>query len=196
VLEVFYTDERPGPGWHRHGTTSKALPGVVGRHLVPVRLSKQRWLHVETGRTRHDRPAWDSPNAGYALDVVVLTLCAWLVTSRGLHHIDWPWDDAERPSRRTVQRWAAALAPRAPDWLQVSRKHLIDHVAPRPLEDLLPTAGIPPPEGARLRSSQGAVVSATQLRDVVWLHNHAAQALSIPIRALLVVARWRWTRKP
>lgn len=193
MLVLFHTAPRPGPGWHRHGTTSKTLPGLIGGRLLPIRLDKQRWLHVETRRTLHDRPAWDSPHAGYALDVVVLTLVAWLMSRRGLHAVDWPWDDAEAPSRRTVQRWATALAPLAERWLQHTRLRLIEHVAPRPLEDLLPAGGIPPPVGARLRHQNG-VVSAGQLRDVTWIIQNAAQALSIPIRALLVVARWRWNR--
>lgn len=194
MLELFHADPRPGPGWHRHGTTTKSLPGVTGRRLLPIRLLKQRWLDAATGHTRHDRPVWDSPHAGYALDVVVLTLHAWLLSQCGVHLVDWPWDDTDRPCTRTVQRWAAALAPHADDWLQRSRERLMHHVAPRPLEDLLPAGGIPPPEGARLRNRQGDTAAPSKLRDVVWLLENVAQAQSISIRTLLVVARWRWAR--
>lgn len=192
---IRFGGERPGPGWHRHGTTAKTIPLFAAGRVFRLLLLKQRWLHKPTGRTRHDRPVYDAPGFQFGFDVVVVGLAAWLVGTVGLHGVDWPWDD-DGPSGRTVQRWAARLAPFADDWLQTSRTRILDYVAPRPLEDLLPAGGIPPPEGARLRSSQGAVVPASQLRDVVWLHEKAAQALSISIRQLLGVARWRCTKKP
>lgn len=195
MLVITHRGDRPAPGCHRHGTTPRTLPGLVYGKLCPILLLKQRWLHPD-GTTTHDRPVWESPRCGYALDVVVLTLHTWLLAADGLHATDWPWDDSEHPSRRTVQRWAAALGTDADAWLHQARRRILDHVAPRPLEDLLPAGGIPPPEGARLRQSQGAVADASKLRDVVWLLKNAAQALCIPLRALLVVARWRWTRKP
>jgi hypothetical protein len=195
MLVVRYSAERPGDGWHAHGTTSKTIWLVFVRRLRPVLLLKQRWLEVSTGKTCHDRPHWDTPGHRYGLDVVVITLCCWLLVPVGLHAVDWPWD-APQPARRTVQRWAAALAPLAADWLQTARERILDYVAPRPLEELLPAGGIPPPEGARTRTSQGGVQPARQLQDVIWLHENVARALSIPLRQLLGVARWRWPKKP
>ena len=193
VVEICF--ERPGEGWHAHGFTSKTLLVLRGTELVPILLKKQRWLHVATGTTRHDRPLYDRPGAMYGFDVVVLTLAVWLVGAVGLHRADWPWDD-DKPARRTVQRWTARLAPLAVEWLQTARERFIDHVAPRPLEELLPAGGIPPPEGARSRQAKKPSTAACQLRDVVWLHENVARALSIPLRSLLVVARWRWPGKP
>lgn len=192
---IRFGGERPGPGWHRHGTTAKTIPLQVSGRVVRFLLLKQRWLHKATGRTLHDRPFYDAPGFQFGFDIVVVGLAAWLVGSVGLHAVGWPWDD-DGPSCRTVQRWAARLAELADDWLQTSRTRILDYVAPRPMEDLLPAGGIPPPEGARLRSSQGDVRQAWPLRDVVWLHEKAAQALSIPIRQLLGVARWRCPKNP
>lgn len=194
MLEIRHSGPRPGPGWHRHGTTTKTLVTVVDDQLACVVVHKQRWLEVATGRTCHDRPVWDAPNSRYGFDVVVLTLAAWLLGAVGLHATDWAWDD-DRPARRSVQRWAADLARHADDWLQRSRRRLVEHVAPRPLEELLPAGGIPPPAGARVRNRQGDVAVAGQPRDVVWLLKNTAHALCIPLRKLLVVARWRWPRR-
>lgn len=194
MLKIFYRGARPGPDWHRHGTTSKTLQTLVDGGLGTIIVLKQRWLHVPTGRTCHARPVWDSPNSRYSLDVVVLTLYAWLLSSQGLLCTSWPWSDEECPARRSVQRWAARLAGHASDWLACSRRRLIEYVAPRSLEELLPTGGIPPPTGARMCNSLGDVVTGFALRDTVWLLKHIAQALSIPLRKLLIVARWRWPR--
>ncbi len=162
---LFFTGPRPGPDWNRHGVTTKNILTIVDDTLVWITLHKQRWLNRPTGRTRHDRPVYDIPGSPFGFDVVVTVLAAWLLGTIGIHNVAWPWDD-ERPAARTVQRWAARLAPHAQGWLQRARTRIIEHVAPRPLGDLLPTAGIPPPEGARLRNSQGKVATAGQLRDV------------------------------
>ena len=189
VLVLRHEGPRPGPGWHRHGTTPKLLLLVDRSWLRPVLLLKQRWLHVATGTTRHDRPVWDIPGHTFAMDVVVLTLAAWLVDGPGLHATDWPWHHP-RPARRTVQRWAAHLAPHADRWLQHARGHVLDFVAPRPLEELLPAGGIPPPGRVRTRIRDGA--TAWQLRDVVWMLKNVAHSVPIPLLELLGVARWRW----
>jgi len=190
VLVLHHEGRRPGPGWHRHGTTSKFLFVVDEGRLRLVLLRKQRWLHVASGTTRHDRPFWDIPRHAFAMDVVVLTLAAWLVAGAGLHNTDWTWTKP-RPARRTVQRWAARLAPHADAWLQQARERILDFVAPRPMEELLPAGGIPPPRRVRA-FSQGNVLMAGKLRDVVWLLKNVAQSLSIPLLKLLGVARWRW----
>jgi hypothetical protein len=100
---IRYRSGRPGPGWHAHGTTSKVLHILCGERLEPIRLDKQRWKHIATGMTCHDRPPWDPPGRRYGLDVVVVTLAVWLAGAAGLHRTDWPWR-GERPARRTVQR--------------------------------------------------------------------------------------------
>ena len=195
MLTVPHRGSRPAPGWHAHGTTPKLILTILDDRLELVLLLKQRWLHVATGRTVHDRPVYDIPGSPFGLDVVVLIFGVWLLGDVGLHGISWPWDNSERPSRRTVQRWRAHLAPHADDWLQQSRLHIIRHVEPRPPEDLLPTGGIPPPGAVRRRRTEGDSSHACRLRDVAWILKNVALALHIPVRSLLVVARWRWPRK-
>lgn len=192
MRRIRHSDARPGRGWHKHGVTSKRVWLVFDRRLEVVVLDKQRWLHVATGTTRHDRPVWDIPGHTYGLDVVVVVLATWLAGADGLHRAPWPWPQ-ERPARRTVQRWHAALLPHAGAWLQHARVQILDYVAPRHLEEVLP-AGIPPPRG-RTRGQEGAL-PARQLRDVTWIHHAVARALCIPLSRLLGVARWRWPSEP
>lgn len=188
-VTIAYGGDRPGPGWHAHGTTSKRIWVIHDDRLCRCTLLKQRWLHVASGATRHDRPAWGLPNAPYGLDVVFFVIGLWLLASTGLHHVRWPWSD-DRPHPRTVQRWAAQLAPDAARWEHAIRAAILEHVAPRHLEEILPAGGIPPPEGRARRSRDSA--DACQLRGGAWLLKEAARSLSISIRSRLVVARRRW----
>lgn len=195
MLTVIHRGPRPGPGWHAHGTTTKRILTFMEGCLARVELRKQRWLDRTTGRTVHDRPVYDTPGSPFGLDVVVLIFGVWLLGDAGLHAICWPWDNSPRPCRRTVQRWRAHLAPHAEDWLQRSRRRILEHVAPRPLEEMLPTGGIPPPGAVRRTRNPRDPTLAWRLREVAWFLNNVALALHIPVRSLLVVARWRWPRK-
>lgn len=188
--EVWYAVERPGEGWHAHGVTLKRVWVVDGDRLRRIRLYKQRWLHVETGATVHDRPAWDVPGSPYGLDVVFVVIGVWLLGAVGLQQTQWPWR-SENPARRTVQRWAVRLAPDAPRWLAAIRLAFIDLAAPRPLEEFLPTGGIPPPKGRLEHFTNTA--TASQLTSSAWLLKTGAQELSKPFRTLLTEARRRWT---
>ena len=158
--------------------------------VVESSQQKQRWRHRQTGRTRHDRPAWDLAGSQYGLDVVFFVLGCWLLAATGLHATDWPWPN-ERPARRSVQRWLRRLAADADTWLQAVRLATIERAAPRPLEEIIPTGGIPPPEG-RTRCHR-VHADAGKLRSVARILESAAQSLSISIRSLLVAAQRRWT---
>ena len=184
---VVYKGERPGPGWHAHGVTVKRLWILDDRaQLRWICLNKQRWKHCDTGRTVHDRPAWDRAHAPYGLDVVFAVLAIWVL---GGHKLDWSWDD-DRPDRRTAQRWKPMLAKDAGAWLHAVRLVGIELAAPRPLEKLFPKGGMPPP-GTNARATKDANL-AILLRSALWTTTALSRALSIPIRTLLVEARQRW----
>lgn len=187
-----FQGERPGEAWHAHGWTAKELWVVHDTGLVRLRLHKRRWRHAELGTTCHTRPFWDVPHSPYGLDVSFYVLGAWLLAVRGLHHVAWPWSHQhpERPARRTAQRMLRRLAPDADGWLLGLRLALIDLVAPRPLEEILPAGGIPPPEG-RNHVTQGSAHVAGKLRGAVWIANCGVQSLPISMRRLLGVARRR-----
>ena len=188
---LVHVGDRPGLGWHKHGFTERWLWVLVETRICPVLLRKQRWLEVATGRTRHDRPDWELPWARFGLDVVFLAVAQWVLSGRGLHAVDWPWTP-DSPSRRTAQRWLDRLRTDALRWQHAIRAALIDRLAPRPLEEFLPTGGIPPPEG-RQPSRQSAAVS--QLQRGLWLLREAQARLEgIPARTLLVEARRRLGR--
>jgi hypothetical protein len=189
VLIVHHPGHRPGPvdQWHVHGWTTKdlwILDGLDGP-LLTIRLIKRRWKHVATDSTVHSRPCWDLPYRRFGLDVMTVALFLWLFGEHGLHRAKLPWS---RPEPRTLQRWAAALAPHARRWLQQARAQFLDLVAPRHLEEVMPAGGIPPPAARFVHRDSFAC----RLGDVVWTHNQTAQSLCMPIRQLLVVARWRW----
>ena len=190
VVTIAHREERPGPGWHAHGSVRKNVQVLVAWKPVEVLLVKQRWLHVESGTTRHDRPVWDRPGCPYAMDIVVAVLTVWLNGALALRDLHWGWDELE-PAPRTARRWAAHLRPHAAAWLHQARCYMLERVRPRALDEVLPAAGIPPPRGLR-RRSQDAVPPACKLSDVVWLHEKVAHALSISLRTLLTGARWRW----
>ncbi|MCB9681844.1 MAG: hypothetical protein H6733_10255 [Alphaproteobacteria bacterium] len=187
---IVWPGRRPGLGWHAHGTTVKHLWVLHGEHLARVQLRKPRWRHVETGVTRHDRPIWDVPGSPYGLDVVFTVVFVWLSSAVGLLRTDWPWDD-DLPSRRSVQRWTRRLTPEADAWLRAIRLAAIELAAPRPLEEYLPTGGIPPPAGRSRRNPDTA--TAWPLHSSAWILKEAARALCKPIRTLLVEARRRWS---
>lgn len=187
---LVFRGDRPGPGWHAHGTTEQRVTVLHADRLVDVDLHKQRWLEVATGHTVHDRPHFTVPWSRHGLDVVLVAVAAWLLGGVGLHRADFPWQ-ADRPDRRTVQRWLHRLRPDSLRWHVAIRKALLDRLAPRPLEEILPTAGIPPPGGCA-RFSSGSV-EVWPLRSGLWLAVEGARALDIPVRTLLVEARWRWT---
>jgi hypothetical protein len=193
ITETVFEGERPGEGWHAHGWTSKGLWVVHDDRLVWLRLHKRRWLRVETGQTCHSRPVWDVPHSPYGLDVVFCVLGAWLLAVQGLHHVAWPWShqQPERPARRTAQRMLRRLALDADRWLLGLRLALTDIVAPRPLEEILPTGGIPPPEGCTHVTQRSA--HASKLRGAVWIANCGVQSFHISMRRLLGVARRRST---
>ena len=192
-LVMTHKGERPGLGWHAHGVTSKWVSVAHEGRLVVILLYKQRWLHVATGTTRHDRPAWDVPWSRFGIEVVFLVLSAWVLAPKGLHHTEWPWSRSDpSPSPRTAQRWHARIRSQASAWRHAIRVALIDLLSPRPLEEIVPTAGIPPP-GRRWRTPKSGTVQAVrQLHDGLWLLKRGATFLCIPARTLLVEAKARW----
>ena len=158
--------------------------------LVRVQLRKQRWLDTATGRTRHSRPAWEEAWTTFGLGGVMAVLHAWVFASKGLHQVEWPWR-TERPSRRTAQRWLARLRPQGQAWLVAIRRALIDLLSPRPLDEIVPVEGIPPPgQGAQQQESDSQPDG--HLFQGIWLLDELAQQQSIEIRTVLAEAKARW----
>ena len=187
---VFCRGTRPGPEWYRHGMTMRWVWVFAQGTLVKVCLHKQRWLDTATGGTCHSRPAWEEAWTSFGLGGVMLVLHAWLFAGQGLHHVDWPWR-SERPSRRTAQRWRARLRTQGLAWLVAIRQAAIDLLSPRPLDEIVPMGGIPPPgQGARQQNSDPT--QDTHLAEGIWILNEVAQQQSIEIRTVLAEAKARW----
>ena len=181
---------RPGPAWYRHGETSRWVWVFASGRLMKVQLRKQRWFDTTTGRTCHSRPPWEEAWTAFGLGGVMLVLHAWLFATRGLHHVDWPWRSA-RPSRRTAQRWRARLRTDGLAWLLAIRRAAIDLLSPRPLDEIVPVGGIPPPrQGAR---PQNPVPQQDgHLAQGIWILTKVEQQQSIEIRTVLAEAKARW----
>lgn len=66
--------DRPGPDWHAHGTTPQTTWLLHAYGLSWARIHKQRWLHVPSGTTVHDRPPFEVPWSRFGLVAVLLAL--------------------------------------------------------------------------------------------------------------------------
>ncbi|MFN8624299.1 MAG: hypothetical protein U0869_26445 [Chloroflexota bacterium] len=159
-----------------------------GGELVDAVLRKQRWLHVETGRTEHDRPPDQVGRRRYAAVVIVVALAGWLLGADGVHRHDPLLDGLrERPAARTLQRWRARAADYAADLVQAVRLAWLA-LKPRQAGDDVP-GGIPPPlhpgpwrgrpEVARLSSALSMVLGCA-----IALHQAGASLLAEAKRRL------------
>lgn len=150
-------------------------------------MHKQRWLHVASGRTTHDRPDWVLPWSAFDIVAVFAAAWAWARSSKGLLQVAWPWPSL-RPSPRTVQRWWAHLQAEGLAWQVAIREVLAEQLAPRPLKEMFP-AGLPPPGGVARHRREAA--KARQLINGLTLLNQGARQLSTSHAALLSQARRR-----
>ena len=191
--DVVFRGERPGADWHFHGYFKRWLWTVVDGERVRHRLLKGRWRHKRRSQwTRHSRPPDDVAQIHFCTVVVVLCLWAWLVSVQGVEKYDDVFASlSERPSRRTVQRWAHRALPLSTTTQQLLRFAVIERGEPRPMKRLFPS-GLAPPVGLdRRRWRDRSLVSGlcSGLAVVV----DAAISFEVPLALLLAEARGRWT---
>ena len=140
----FYSGPQRPPGWHRHGTTPYSPDDLQHSELAGATIHKQRWLHVETGRTEHDRPPDQVGRRRYTAVVIVVALAGWLLGGVGVYAHQPLLDGLrDRPAPRTLQRWRASAALHAADLAQAMRLAWLA-LKPRQAGDDVP-GGIPPP---------------------------------------------------
>lgn len=182
-----YRGARPSGACHAHGFTAKTLTVLHRDQLQRVVVYKQRWLWPD-GTTTHGRPPQDISWSRYGLLLVFGAVWTWLSSPVGLHHTAWPWR-ADRPARRSVQRWLARLLENALAWQVALRGAVVDALVPRLIDEQFP-AGLPPPGGiARWRADPARRVSL--LADGLGLLENRT-VLDEPIRnAVLAEARRR-----
>ena len=184
-----YRGLHPGPGWHGHGYTRKALVLLDHDELRVVVVHKQRWRELAGGATYHDRPPQDLRWSYFSLAVCFAATWSWMTSPRGLLHVEWPWD-SDRPSRRTVQRWLRRLLERALAWQVAMRTAVEDALAPRTFDGVFP-AGLPPP-GTMARWHSSAA-HACQLHGGLDLLKKCAPHLpNVPWQRLVVEAHERF----
>ena len=183
---IEHRGSRPGPGWHRHGWTVRTLTIRIGRRLQRVLVKKQRWRHVATGKTLHDRPAWEFRWASATIDVAFHAVATRLQTAIGESKEPVPRSAATGPpSDRTVLRWLNRLRADALAWQHAIRLAVINRLVPRPLEEILPPGGVPPPAELRYRLDRPT----EQLVAAVWFLVEATHHVDVAAHTLLVEAR-------
>jgi hypothetical protein len=183
----FFRADRPGPDWYAHGTTPKTTWLLHACGLSWATIHKQRWLHVPSGTTLHDRPPFEVPWSCFGLVAVLLALRSWWSSPRGLLEQRSPWH-GRRPSRRTLQRWLARLATDGLHWHAAMREVVVDRLAPSTLEELFP-AGVDPPGTVARFGIHGPEV--WKLWNGLEILAKAAPPLSVPWSVLLVEAHRR-----
>lgn len=185
---LYFEGSRPGPEWHRHGTTLRRPRTLREGRVHRIVVWKQRWKHRETGETTHSRPPDDVPQIWSCSLILTLWLFARVAAEAGLHNLSPPLPSLERAARpRTVARWMARALPLAQHSAQALRHQLIEMCEPRPWEDILrKTSGIPPPQR---RGPRGATTLRESLNAVLSVCRH----VELPLARLLAGARGRWT---
>ncbi|MCP4239189.1 MAG: hypothetical protein GY772_01370 [bacterium] len=141
------------------------------------------WLEVATGQTVHSRHPSEFVGASATIDSV-FRVVARLVDGEP-HASPRGQLPTGQPSRRTAQRWRAGLLTKAQEWMHCIRLALINRLVPRPLEELFPLNGVPPPTPLRARSD----VPFRHLRDALWLLFEGARRSNLSVHTLLVAAR-------
>jgi len=178
-----FAAERPGPDWHAHGTTPKTTWLLHELGLSWATIHKQRWLHVPSGTTVHDRPPFEVPWSCFGLVAVLLALRSWWSSSQGLLERRRLWR-GRQPSRRALQRWLARLAGDGLHWHAAMREVVVDRLAPSTLEELFP-AGLDPPGTVARFGIHGPEV--WKLWSGLEILVKAAPALSVPWSVLLLL---------
>lgn len=177
---------RPGAGWDRHGTFVRRLFTFEGGALVRLTVHKQRWRLRGTTKTCHSRPPDDVASVWFCSLIVATALWGWLRSEQGLHRHEPVLDAlAERPSRRTVQRWLARALPHADETATALRRAVIERSEPRPMEHFVGGGRSPP---LRRWGDPGAVIT---LHSGLSLLYEGAAALDVHVTLLLAEARGR-----
>ncbi len=189
---LFYSGERPGSDWHRHGFTTKNLTRFVDCRPIKTLIRKQRWLLFGTTRTVHSRPAEDVDYVRFCSAIIVLRLCACLFSEGGFHHRE---EFVEVMSEgcgadRTVQRWYMRALEKSLVIEQSIRLMIIEKVEPRPIETLFPGGLPPPPHLVKKRLNHRSRVETLWRAYTMLLVT--AREFGGPLRVHLAEARRRW----
>jgi len=185
---LVYRGERPGPEWVGHGTFARRLWTLIGAEVRPVVVHKQRWRRRGSNETQHSRPPDDLGLVSFCSLLVVAALWAWLASGKGVHdHQPVLPSVAERPSRRTVQRWLRRARRHADETALALRRAVIERSEPRPMESHI-GGGLSPPADRRRWADPSAIF---KLHSGLSLLLQATVAFAVPVSVLLAEARGR-----
>lgn len=184
---------RPGVDWHRHDWRSVRVLVLKEGRLEVREVRRRRWLLYRTTRTRQDRAPDEVAGMRATVLVVFMALWAWLGSGSGLHAHDALVPSlADRPSRRTAQRWLCRLAPDGAVLQQALRTAVIERFEPQPVELLFP-GGLSPPGAVRCRRWKDPAPVYSFALALAFLFE-GARALSTRLPVLLAEAHRRLDR--
>lgn len=189
-----YEGRRPGEEWHGHGYFPKWITMLVSGLPTKVRVYKHRWIHTETGKTRHSRPPDDPVMVRFCTLVVVLRIWGWVSSLVGFHHRAEVFEGLESDcgSDRTVQRWTRDAMHNGIAVQQAIRLEIIEEKEPepRPVERLF-YGGLSPPDAVDNRRWKSSKQINALYQGYAMLFV-AARKLAKHASYLLAGARRRW----
>lgn len=186
--QLVYRGKRPGPEWIGHGTFPRRTWTLIAGEMRRVVVFKQRWRRRGSNATQHSRPPDDLGSVAFCSLIVVAALWGWLASEQGAHaHEPALPSLAERPSRRTLQRWLGRAQRHADDTALALRRAVIERSEPRPMESHI-GGGLSPPADRRRWADPSAI---SKLHSGLSLLLQAAVAFAVPVSVLLAEARGR-----
>lgn len=188
--DLQYDGQRPGPGWHGHGSFSRWLRVLGPNGLSRVRLWKQRWLDPKAKVTCHSRPPDDLGHVSVCSLTFVLLLHGFLQAAQGAARHHAVLDVLEGAvTRRTILRWMPRACARAKEIQQAMRLAVIERSEPRPVERLF-VGGLSPPDSLGQRNWRDPQAVTILWRGLAILITGAVE-LKVPAAILLAEARGR-----
>ncbi len=188
--DLQYNGQRPGPGWHGHGSFSRWLRVLGPNGLSRLRLWKPRWLDPKAKVTCHSRPPDELGRVSVCSLTFVLLLYGYLQAAQGAARHHAVLDVLENAvTRRTILRWMPRACARAKEIQQAMRLAVIERSEPRPVERLFPR-GLSPPDSLGQRNWRDPQAATILWRGLAILITGAVK-LKVPAAILLAEARGR-----
>jgi len=187
-----YEGSRPGEEWHGHGYFPKWLTMLVSGLPKKIRVYKHRWIHTETGKTKHSRPPDDPVMVRFCSLIVMLRIWGWVSSTAGFHNRTEVFEGLESDcgTERTVQRWTRDAMYNGIAVQQAIRLSIIEEREPRPVEKLFDGGLSPPDAVTKRRWKSSEQINALYQGYAMLLV--AARELAKHASYLLAGARRRW----
>lgn len=190
---LYFSAQRPGPGWRRHGSSPRLVRDLRQGKIVELSVEQQRWFNPKLNQSRVDSAPDLLPGRRYTLLIGFVVLAGWILGAKGVHsHTPIFPALADRPSRRSMQRWLRTARAHAEELVQAVRAAWTEIGARQAGDEV--GGGIPPP-----RVDPRPWRSPAQARQVeVGLSMVLGWAITLNVAgaSLLAEARRRFPARP